>query len=73
VLESRTFARAEKLQKFLRYVCELTFRGDAALVHEHLIAIEVFGRGIRVLSRRGFGRSAPGPRTSPQTQGLLRE
>ena len=45
VLESRAFARAEKLQRFLKYVCEMTFRGDAALVHEHLIAVEVFGRG----------------------------
>lgn len=45
VLQSHTFARAEKLQRFLKYVAEMTFRGDAGLVHEHLIAIEVFGRG----------------------------
>ena len=45
VLQSQTFARAEKLQRFLKYVAEMTFHGDAALVHEHLIAVEVFGRG----------------------------
>lgn len=45
VLQSRTFARAEKLQRFLKYVAEMTFQGQAGLVHEHLIAVDVFGRG----------------------------
>lgn len=45
VLQSRTFARAEKLQRFLKFVAEMTFRGDAALVHEHLVAVDVFDRG----------------------------
>lgn len=45
VLQSQTFARAEKLQRFLKFVSELTLRGEAALVNEHLIAVDVFGRG----------------------------
>lgn len=45
VLQSRTFARAEKLQRFLKFVAELTLRGEASLVNEHLIAVDVFGRG----------------------------
>lgn len=45
VLNSQTFARAEKLQKFLRFVADMTFSGNAGAIHEHLIAIEVFARG----------------------------
>lgn len=45
VLSSEAFARAEKMQRFLRFVSELTFRGEANLIHEHLIAVQVFGRG----------------------------
>lgn len=45
VLASQTFARSEKSQKFLKFVAELTFRGDESIIHEHLIAVEVFGRG----------------------------
>ncbi|MBL8173422.1 MAG: hypothetical protein JNK48_02060 [Bryobacterales bacterium] len=45
VLQSQTFARAEKLQRFLSYVSELTFRGEAHGIHERRIAVDVFGRG----------------------------
>lgn len=45
VLQSQTFARAEKLQRFLSYVSQMTFRGEGAGVHERRIAVDVFGRG----------------------------
>ena len=45
VLKSQTFARSDKLQRFLRFVSDLAFRGEAGQIHEHLIAVEVFGRG----------------------------
>lgn len=45
VLASQTFARAEKSQRFLKFVSELTLRGEGASIHEHLVAVEVFGRG----------------------------
>lgn len=45
VLRSQTFSRAEKAQRFLKFVAELTFRGEASAIHEHLIAMEVFERG----------------------------
>lgn len=45
VLQSQTFARAEKLQRFLSYVSEMTLRGEGAGVHERRIAVDVFGRG----------------------------
>lgn len=45
VLQSQTFARAEKLQRFLNYVSELTLRGEASGIHERRIAVDVFGRG----------------------------
>ena len=45
VLQSHTFARAEKLQRFLKFVSGMTLGGEGTLVNEHLIAIDVFGRG----------------------------
>ncbi|MBS1824115.1 MAG: hypothetical protein JST93_02225 [Acidobacteria bacterium] len=45
VLQSQTFARAEKLQRFLTYVSELTLRGESGGIHERRIAVDVFGRG----------------------------
>ena len=45
ILRSRTFERSERLQKFLRYVCELAVRGDSSRINEYLIGNEVFGRG----------------------------
>lgn len=45
VLRSRTFERSERLQKFLRYVCELTLRGEGSRINEYLIGAEVFERG----------------------------
>jgi hypothetical protein len=45
VLRSRTFERSERLQRFLRYVCELTLRGEGSRINEYLIGAEVFERG----------------------------
>src|SRR2546428_13072758 len=45
VLHSRIFERSEKLQRFLRYVCDLTLRGGSAKLNEDLIGIGVFHRG----------------------------
>ena len=45
VLQSQTFARAEKLQRFLSYVSEMTLRGEGVGIHERRIAVDVFGRG----------------------------
>jgi hypothetical protein len=45
LLQSPPFKRAEKLQKFLRFVCDRTLDGRSAEINEHLIAIEVFQRG----------------------------
>jgi hypothetical protein len=45
VLHSQQFERSERLQKFLRYVCELTLRGESSKLDEYLIGSEVFQRG----------------------------
>ena len=45
VLRSPTFDRSERLHKFLRYICELTLKGDAARINEYLIGSEVFQKG----------------------------
>ena len=45
VLRSHAFERSERLQKFLRYVCEAALRGESSRLNEYLIGNEVFGRG----------------------------
>jgi len=45
VLQSALFNRSEKLERFLRFVFDLTMNGGAAQINEHLIGIEVFKRG----------------------------
>jgi len=45
VCRSRTFERSERLQKFLRYVCEITLRGEGSCINEYMIGAEVFERG----------------------------
>jgi hypothetical protein len=45
LLQSPLFSRSEKLQRFLRFVCEITVQGNASQINEHLIGIEVFKRG----------------------------
>jgi hypothetical protein len=44
VLRSATFERAPRLQRFLRYIANLTLRGEGDRIHESLIAQEVFER-----------------------------
>lgn len=45
ILRSPTFDRSERLQKFLRYICELTLKGEAPRINEYLIGSEVFQKG----------------------------
>jgi hypothetical protein len=45
VLHSPPFERSERLQRFLRFICELTLKGEAARINEYLIGSEVFQRG----------------------------
>ena len=45
VLRSRAFERSERLQRFLRYICELTLNGESSRINEYLIGSEVFRKG----------------------------
>ena len=45
LIRSPIFNRSEKLQRFLRFVCETTVRGDGPQINEYLIGSEVFRRG----------------------------
>jgi hypothetical protein len=45
VLNSSSFARAERLRKFLSFVCEHVLAGRGEEINEHLIGMEVFDRG----------------------------
>jgi hypothetical protein len=45
VLASATFARSERSQKFLQYVCDLTLRGEGSRINQYLVGSEVFQRG----------------------------
>ncbi len=45
VLRSSSFERSDKLQSFLRFICELTLRGEGSRINEYLIGSEVFRRG----------------------------
>src|ERR1044071_7139631 len=42
---SPLFNRSEKLQRFLRFVCETTLQGSGDQINEYLIGSEVFRRG----------------------------
>ena len=45
ILRSNSFERSEKLQNFLKFICELTLRGEGSRINEYLIGSEVFRRG----------------------------
>lgn len=45
ILESEAFSRADRSQKFLQYVCDLTLKGEASRINQYLIGFEVYGRG----------------------------
>jgi hypothetical protein len=44
ICASNTFRRSDRLKRFLRYVSELTLKGEAGRINEYLIAMEVFDR-----------------------------
>lgn len=44
VLQSKCFAKARKKSRFLEFVCEQTFLGNAEKLNEYLIAVEVYER-----------------------------
>lgn len=44
VLHSQTFARADQLKSFLKYVCEMEMAGRGHEVTEYLVGIEALGR-----------------------------
>src|SRR5260370_36466810 len=44
VLQSQTFARADQLKKFLRYICEMEEAGRTGEISEYLIGIHALGR-----------------------------
>src|SRR2546428_2734360 len=44
VLRSVTFARADQLKSFLRYVCEMEIAGHGHELTEYLIGVEALGR-----------------------------
>jgi hypothetical protein len=45
VLRSPVFERSERLQRFLRFICELSLKGEGHRINEYLIGSEVFQRG----------------------------
>jgi len=44
VLQSDTFARADQLKSFLRYVCEMELAGKADQISEYLIGVHALGK-----------------------------
>lgn len=44
VLHSQTFARADQLKCFLKYVCEMEMAGRGHELNEYLIGVEALGR-----------------------------
>jgi hypothetical protein len=45
LLESKYFAKAKKKSRFLEFVCEQTFLGNAEKLNEYLVGIEIYERG----------------------------
>jgi hypothetical protein len=45
ILQSPALDRSERLQKFLRYICDLTLNGEGSRINEYLIGCEVFHKG----------------------------
>ena len=44
-MHSPQFERSERVQRFLRFICELTLTGESQRINEYLIGSEVFQRG----------------------------
>lgn len=45
ILASAAFARSERSQQFLQFVCDLTLRGEGSRINQYLVGAEVFKRG----------------------------
>jgi hypothetical protein len=45
VLKSRHFAKTKRVSRFLEFVCEQAFLGDAEKLNEYLIGVEIYERG----------------------------
>ena len=45
VLQSKLFAKAKKKSRFLEFVCDQSFLGNADKLNEYLIGVEVYERG----------------------------
>lgn len=45
ILRSNTFRRSKRSQEFLSFIAELAISGEESTINEHMIGIEVFGRG----------------------------
>jgi hypothetical protein len=43
-LQSEAFARADRLKKFLRYICEMEIEGKGDKISEYLVGVEALGR-----------------------------
>ena len=44
ILASDTFARADQVKTFLRYVCEMEIAGRAQEISEYLVGVEALGK-----------------------------
>ena len=45
LLQSKYFAKAKKKSRFLEFICEQTFLGNAEKLNEFLVGIEIYERG----------------------------
>jgi Tol biopolymer transport system component len=45
ILASEFFVRSERLSAFLRFIVDATLNGDGASLKEHVIAVELYGKG----------------------------
>jgi hypothetical protein len=45
LLKSQSFAKTKRVSRFLEFVCEQTFLGNAEKLNEYLIGVEVYERG----------------------------
>ena len=45
ILASELFTRSERLSAFLRFIVERTLAGEGDSLKEHVIAIELYGKG----------------------------
>jgi len=45
ILSSEVFLRSERLSAFLRFIVQASLNGDGATLKEHVIAVELYGKG----------------------------